>query len=501
MKHPLPLLAAALLLSACVSQPRSSRVYTIEELAREALPAIAHIDTPTGTGTGFLLAPHGWVVTNFHVLMGNDSAKVHLGDQVYTDLTVIAANAKTDLAVLQLPEARRGGLPLVRNIDDVHLGEQVIALGNPRGLRGTLSHGLVSTVAREIPGLPFMPIQTTAAISGGSSGGPLLNLRGQVIGITSFTYKDGQNLNFAVPADLLRELLQSPGPTQTLAQAFGSESPARYRHQPGEFAVKLSWNCDADLDLELWDAQFNYLGDAFAFGDCWDIVDGRTGEEYFVFGGENFNEGQFIISPYFVQGGTGRTTATLTLYFPDGRRQAWEQTLVFDPPGDQWFAIRVDLDTQTVKTLDFFMDAPTIALLEWEGKGDLDLIVYDPQYRRHFRPVHLPGGRDFLNGNHGIEVFRFGEFGEFDFSQGPMDLLVAAFGKQNETQHATLTLLHRGQQITQRRQSFEPPNEPLQFWHAMTFRPETRNIEIPKQTWIPFRTSPQGEIAPGTFSE
>lgn len=491
------LLLSALALTGCPRNPEPV-VYSIEELARIAMPAVAHVETDTGTGTGFLLKDTGWLVTNFHVLKGADTAEITLGETTFTDVEVMAADLRTDLAILRLPEPLPGGLTLVSGIDDVHLGEQVVTLGNPRGLRGTLSHGVVSTVQREMDGVDFDPIQTTASISGGSSGGPLLNMRGQVIGVTSFTYKEGQNLNFAVPADHVRELLKSPGPPRTLAEVFGSESPGRYRHQPGEFAVVLRWEGDPDLDLELWSPDFVYLGDAFDLGDCWDITQGGTGEEYFVFGSGDFAEGRFIVSPYFVDGRRQRTEAELTVHFPDGRTQTLTRVLQMEPPGDQWFALIVDVDKAEVKVMDFFMDGRSVALLEWDLKADLDLIVYDHEYRRHFFAHNLPGGRDVTHGMEGLEVFRFGTFGNRNLSVGRMELLAMMQGPNRDSVPATVTLLREGRVVDRFTHTFTPkPGEPY-LWHILTLNPESGEFSRPRQTRMPVRRS-RTETGPGIF--
>lgn len=487
------------LLSAC-ARDSGPVVYTIEELARLAMPAVAHVETDSGTGTGFLLKEQGYLVTNFHVLVGADAVEITLGEQTFTEVEVVSANVDTDLVLLRLPETLPGGLPLVSGIDQVNLGEQVVTLGNPRGLRGTLSHGVVSTVQREMEGVAFQPIQTTASISGGSSGGPLLNMRGEVIGVTSFTYKDGQNLNFAVPADHVRDLLNSAGGAKSLAQVFGSESPGRYHHREGEFAVVLSWDGDPDLDLELWSDEFVYLTDSFVAGPCWDITQGGTGEEYFVFGEGEYSTGRFILSPYFVEGVQQRTEARLTVYYPDGRTRTLNRVLDLNPPQDQWFALRVDVDKQEVKILDFFMDAPTIVLLEWDQKTDLDLVVFDHDYKRHYGPSNLPGGRDVTQGREGVEVFRFGEFGGLNFQVGNLEVLVSNVSPSGEKTEAELLLVHEGR-ITRRFTHFFAGGAGERYlWHAMSLNPETAEVTVPKQSRLsPRRARGQEDTGPGIF--
>ncbi|MEW5784063.1 MAG: trypsin-like serine protease [Bacillota bacterium] len=105
---------------------------------------------------------------------------------------------------------------------------------------------------------------TTTPISKGSSGGPLVNMRGEVIGVNTLTHITGQNLNFAVPVDLIRRLLETAGSGVTVAEVFagGRQSGGHYVAEPGESAVILQWEGNADLDLEIWSEDFGFLGTA-----------------------------------------------------------------------------------------------------------------------------------------------------------------------------------------------------------------------------------------------
>src|SRR6516225_1013196 len=109
----------------------------------------------------------------------------------------------------------------IGNSDAVQVGDSVYAVGNPEGLEGTFSQGIVSGI-RESGGDRLL--QITAPISPGSSGGPVLNEKGEVIGVSVATFRDGQNLNFAVPSIYLKELLSKAGPLIPLAQAKAQKS-------------------------------------------------------------------------------------------------------------------------------------------------------------------------------------------------------------------------------------------------------------------------------------
>lgn len=202
--------------------------YTLEELAAMGGQSLAYIEAPSAIdpgmyslGSGFVIRSDGLIVTNYHVLEGAASATVEIGGQVYSDVLVLAADPEWDLAVLKVEADGLRALPLGRGLDSVNPGEAVVALGNPEGLKGTVSNGIVSSI-RYDPDLGLDLIQTTAPISEGSSGGPLLNMRGEVIGINTLTYISGQNLNFAIPVDTLKQLLDSAPaePAYSVAEVF-----------------------------------------------------------------------------------------------------------------------------------------------------------------------------------------------------------------------------------------------------------------------------------------
>ncbi len=188
---------------------------SVEEVARAASPAVVQIMTfdipegpPTGQGSGFFVSRDGLVATNYHVIAGARAATVTLATgETYSALGYVAADPRTDVAVLRI--AQRGFRSLdLANSDSVSPGAEVIALGSPRGFQETVSTG-VSSQLRLIDGVWWL--QHSAPISPGSSGGPLLDRLGHVIGINSRFRTDAQNLNFAVPSNSLRALL--PGDT------------------------------------------------------------------------------------------------------------------------------------------------------------------------------------------------------------------------------------------------------------------------------------------------
>ncbi len=174
-------------------------------------PAIVRIETRTpqgeGIGTGFILGEEGRIATNLHVIGGADEVDVVLYNGVRLPVqTVAAIDPVRDLAIVTVNPI--GPLPTlaIGNSDSVHAGDPVVAIGNPLGvLDYTVSDGLISSIRPVNDELVLL--QISAPISKGSSGGPLFNSRGEVIGIATFIADSGQNLNFGIPSKYLSELI------------------------------------------------------------------------------------------------------------------------------------------------------------------------------------------------------------------------------------------------------------------------------------------------------
>jgi Trypsin-like peptidase domain len=162
--------------------------------------------TPLGQGSGFLLDSKGTLVTNYHVIEYASGAIAKSANGAFYKVRgVLALDSSNDLAILQLDG---NGFTHLRlgDSDKTEVGDKVIAIGSPLGLEASVSDGVISAL-RTFDAAPV--IQTTAAISPGSGGGALLNTKGEVIGVTTFNVRGGQNLNFAVPAKYIKPLLLS----------------------------------------------------------------------------------------------------------------------------------------------------------------------------------------------------------------------------------------------------------------------------------------------------
>lgn len=166
---------------------------------------------PLGIGSGFIISEDGYVVTNHHVIEGADEIVVTLTDGTEYEAEVKGRDPKTDLALLKLKDAN--DLPFLPWGDDEQsrVGDWVLAIGNPFGLGGSASTGIISAIGRNIQAGPYDDfIQVDAAINRGNSGGPLFNMQGQVIGINSMIYSPSGGsvgIGFAIPASLAKGVI------------------------------------------------------------------------------------------------------------------------------------------------------------------------------------------------------------------------------------------------------------------------------------------------------
>jgi serine protease Do len=201
-------------------------------------------DVPRGLGSGFVISTDGYVMTNAHVVEGADDITVTLTDRREFKGKVIGTDRRTDVALVKIEAT---GLPSVKIGDPnkLRVGEWVVAIGSPFGLDNSVTAGIVSAKARDTGEfLPF--IQTDVAVNPGNSGGPLLNMRGEVIGINSqiFTTSGGYNgISFAIPIDEAMNVQQQlrsagrvirgrigvgiEGVSKEIAEAIGLGAPPR----------------------------------------------------------------------------------------------------------------------------------------------------------------------------------------------------------------------------------------------------------------------------------
>jgi serine protease Do len=197
-----------------------------------------------GMGSGFIVEPGGVILTNAHVVEGADEVRVRLSDRREFKGKVLGVDHQSDIAVVKIDAT---GLPVVKFGDpaQVRVGQWVLAIGSPFGFENTATVGIVSATSRSLPDGTYVPfIQTDAAVNPGNSGGPLFNMKGEVIGINSQIYsRTGgyQGIAFAIPINVaaqVKEQLVKYGKvergrigvaiqevSQSLAQSFGLDKP------------------------------------------------------------------------------------------------------------------------------------------------------------------------------------------------------------------------------------------------------------------------------------
>ena len=217
-----------------------------------------------GTGSGFVLTSDGYIVTNQHVVEGANAVQVSFGDGTLVDAALIGADVQTDVAVLKI-ETDMELTPLVLgDSDSLRVGEFVLAIGNPissEELYGSVTFGIISAKARQIniDGFVNEYVQTDAAVNPGNSGGPLINMKGEVIGVTSAKYVtagydeygnsiSSEGIGFALPINNVMEIVDSmiksgniPRPGIGVTIATRSEEQALAQNKPaGVYVYSLT---------------------------------------------------------------------------------------------------------------------------------------------------------------------------------------------------------------------------------------------------------------------
>ncbi len=174
----------------------------IEDVVR----GVVSIRTDRSVGSGFLVDPRGYIVTNYHVINGANQVRVSLYDGQEFDATVINGDVFMDIAVLKIP----GFFDFLEFADSegVQPGTKVIAIGNPLGLSFTVTEGIVSAVDREGPNGLDSYIQTDVTLNPGNSGGPLIDKTGKVVGVNNFKIGGAESLGFALEGEIVKQKVE-----------------------------------------------------------------------------------------------------------------------------------------------------------------------------------------------------------------------------------------------------------------------------------------------------
>jgi serine protease Do len=216
----------------------AARENTVRELVGEHGAAVVQVRTPAGLGSGFIINPDGFLITNFHVIEGETQISVEVFFQkdgqlmrrFYKQVQIIALNKFADLAMLRIvdKDAPKFANVILGESDNLAVGDRVFAIGSPLGLERTVTEGILSTKTREVEGVLYL--QTTAQINPGNSGGPLFNMRGEVIGVTNMKISSGDGLGFAIPVESVKYFLN-----HREAYAYDNDNPStpyRYLQPP-----------------------------------------------------------------------------------------------------------------------------------------------------------------------------------------------------------------------------------------------------------------------------
>jgi S1-C subfamily serine protease len=216
------------------------------QLVKDVGPAVVHIQVRVagrapslfgvgeewreGQGTGFIISPDGFILTNDHVVGNADRITVRLHDDREFEGRVIGSDPNSDIALIKIDDSTPLPSAELGDSETVEIGEWVVAIGNPFGLDHTVTAGIVSAKGRRNiypggrPGT-YDFIQTDASINPGNSGGPLINMRGEVIGINSAVSAQGQGIGFAIPINMAKLVMPQLKQTGRVARSYIGVAP------------------------------------------------------------------------------------------------------------------------------------------------------------------------------------------------------------------------------------------------------------------------------------
>ena len=195
------------------SSDRNAQLTGLFDQIDQSVVSVSTIGTENAEGSGFVYSESGYLVTNQHVVEGANRVKVTFTDGSTVDADIVGTDENNDLAVLEVEKDNLEPLPL-GSLANVSVGQTAIAVGNPFGLRGTMTSGIISQKGRMLPtdtgfSIPNV-LQTDAAINPGNSGGPLLNIEGEVVGVnTAIESRSGtfSGIGFAIPVNVVKNVV------------------------------------------------------------------------------------------------------------------------------------------------------------------------------------------------------------------------------------------------------------------------------------------------------
>lgn len=182
-----------------------------DDFFRDFFEPFRQRQTERSLGSGVVIRPDGYILTNEHVVLQSGKIQVQLADERQLEARLVGADSDSDLAVLKVDTTTALPYLPLGNSDDLMIGETVIAIGNPFGLSHTVTTGVVSALNRSLntDGRTYYDfIQTDASINPGNSGGPLLNIKGELVGINTAIYGKAQGIGFAIPISRAKRIVQ-----------------------------------------------------------------------------------------------------------------------------------------------------------------------------------------------------------------------------------------------------------------------------------------------------
>jgi hypothetical protein len=255
------------------------------QIAKKVSPSVVVIHGKTDSGdvlgSGFIISKDGRIVTNLHVIRDMNTASVQLTNgEIFDSLSVLATDERHDLAVVQIVGFNLPVLDL-GDSDALTVGEPLVIVGSPQGLEGTVTAGILSSVRDSGDG--FKVLQTDAAVNPGNSGGPLVNNKGQAVGVVSFKLKSSEGLTFAIPINYVRGLLDSlhrPVALDQLRSTLNATKPMQAETAP-TLRQTLDWLKEKiPLGSEAWvqsgkdgvTSKVNHQSQAWSLDSCTIVV-------------------------------------------------------------------------------------------------------------------------------------------------------------------------------------------------------------------------------------
>jgi serine protease Do len=224
----------------------NSHERSVRELVTVLGESVVQVRTPSALGSGFIISDEGYLITNFHVIEGETQISIEVYHQKngqldrksYKQVRIVAMNKFADLALLRIEDkdAPQFAFVPLGDSDAMAVGERVFAIGSPLGLERTVTEGIVSTKTRQMQGELFL--QTTTQINSGNSGGPLFNMRGEVVGVTNMKITFGEGLGFAIPVETVRYFLNHRD--AFIYDTDNPSNPYRYLEPPSRISKQIS---------------------------------------------------------------------------------------------------------------------------------------------------------------------------------------------------------------------------------------------------------------------